>query len=106
MIWDDFCSWLLEILKPNYGEKIDKESKTELIKLLEKNLKILHPFMPFLTEEIYQNIPHKNTSDPLTISSWPANEKYSSSIVEEFEITKEIISNIRNYRKEKNISTY
>ena len=104
LIWDDFCSWLLEILKPNYGEKIDKESKTELIKLLEKNLKILHPFMPFLTEEIYHNIPHTNTSEPLTISSWPANEKYSSSIVDEFEITKEIISNIRNYRKEKNIS--
>ena len=104
LIWDDFCSWLLEILKPNYGEKIDQESKTELIKLFEKNLKILHPFMPFLTEEIYQNIPHKNTSDPLTISSWPANEKYFSSIVDEFEITKEIISNIRNYRKEKNIS--
>ena len=104
LIWDYFCSWLLEILKPNYGEKIDKESKTELIKLLEKNLKILHPFMPFLTEEIYHNIPHTNTSNALTISSWPANEKYSSSIVEEFEITKEIISNIRNYRKEKNIS--
>ena len=104
LIWDDFCSWLLEILKPNYGEKIDQESKTELIKLFEKNLKILHPFMPFLTEEIYHNIPHTNTSDALTISSWPANEKYSSSIVEEFEITKEIISNIRNYRKEKNIS--
>ena len=104
LIWDDFCSWLLEILKPNYGEKIDKESKTELIKLFEKNLKILHPFMPFLTEEIYHNIPHTNTSDALTISSWPANEKYFSSIVDEFEITKEIISNIRNYRKEKNIS--
>ena len=104
LIWDDFCSWLLEILKPNYGEKIDKESKTELIKLLEKNLKILHPFMPFLTEEIYHNIPHSNTSDALTISSWPANEKYYSSILDEFEITKEIISNIRNYRKEKNIS--
>ena len=104
LIWDDFCSWLLEILKPNYGEKIDKESKTELIKLLEKNLKILHPFMPFLTEEIYHNIPHTNTSDALTISSWPSKEKYFSSIVDEFEITKEIISNIRNYRKEKNIS--
>ena len=104
LIWDDFCSWLLEILKPNYGEKIDKESKTELIKLLEKNLKILHPFMPFLTEEIYHNIPHTKTSDALTISSWPANEKYFSLIVDEFEITKEIISNIRNYRKEKNIS--
>ena len=72
LIWDYFCSWLLEILKPNYGEKIDKESKTALIKLFEKNLKILHPFMPFITEEIYHNIPHTNISDALTISSWPA----------------------------------
>ena len=98
------CVLVLDGSSSMYGEKIDKESKTELIKLLEKNLKILHPFMPFLTEEIYHNIPHTNTSDALTNSSWPANEKYSSLIVDEFEITKEIISNIRNYRKEKNIS--
>ena len=104
LIWDDFCSWLLEILKPGYGEKIDKESKTELIELFEKNLKILHPFMPFLSEEIYHNIPNSNNSDPLTISPWPNKEDYNISIVEEFETTKEIISQIRNYRKEKNIS--
>ena len=104
LIWDDFCSWLLEILKPGYGEKIDKKSKTELIELFEKNLKILHPFMPFLSEEIYHNIPNSNNSDPLTISPWPNKEDYNISIVEEFETTKEIISQIRNYRKEKNIS--
>ncbi len=104
LIWDDFCSWLLEILKPGYGDKIDKKSKTELIELFEKNLKILHPFMPFLTEEIYHNIPNSNNSDPLTISPWPNKEDYKISIVEEFETTKEIISQIRNYRKEKNIS--
>ena len=104
LIWDDFCSWLLEILKPGYGDKIDKKSKTELIELFEKNLKILHPFMPFLTEEIYHNIPNSNNSNPLTISPWPNKENYNISIVEEFETTKEIISQIRNYRKEKNIS--
>ena len=70
LIWDDFCSWLLEILKPNYGEKIDKKSKSELIELFIKNLKIIHPFMPFLSEEIYHNINDK-VSQPLTISSWP-----------------------------------
>ena len=104
LIWDDFCSWLLEILKPGYGDKIDKKSKTELIELFEKNLKILHPFMPFLTEEIYHNIPNSNNSNPLTTSPWPNKENYNISIVEEFETTKEIISQIRNYRKEKNIS--
>ena len=48
LIWDDFCSWLLEILKPEYGKKIDQKSKSDLIELFIKNLKIIHPFMPFL----------------------------------------------------------
>ena len=104
LIWDDFCSWLLEVLKPNFGEKIDKKSKDELVVLFEKNLKILHPFMPFLTEEIYHNLPIIDTSNPLTTSNWPNNEKYDLTIISEFEVTKEIISQIRNYRKEKNIS--
>ncbi len=104
LIWDDFCSWLLEVLKPNFGEKIDKKSKDELLVLFEKNLKILHPFMPFLTEEIYHNLPIIDNSNPLTTSNWPNNEKYDLTIISEFEVTKEIISQIRNYRKEKNIS--
>ena len=104
LVWDDFCSWLLEILKPDFGEKIDKKSKIELIGLFEKNLKILHPFMPFLTEEIYHSLPDINNSTPLTISNWPEMEDYNLKSVNEFETTKEIISQIRNYRKEKNIS--
>ena len=104
LVWDDFCSWLLEILKPDFGEKIDKKSKTDLIGLFEKNLKILHPFMPFLTEEIYHNLPDINNSTPLTVSNWPEMEDYNLKSVNEFETTKEIISQIRNYRKEKNIS--
>ena len=104
LIWDDFCSWLLEIIKPDYGEKIDLKSKNELIKLFEKNLKVLHPFMPFLTEEIFHNLPDVNLTNPLTTSSWPTLENYNQNTVDNFEITKEIISQIRNYRKEKNIS--
>ena len=104
LIWDDFCSWLLEIIKPDYGEQIDLKSKTELIKLFEKNLKVLHPFMPFLTEEIFHNLPEINAINPLTTSSWPKLESYKQNTVDDFEITKEIISQIRNYRKEKNIT--
>ena len=104
LIWDDFCSWLLEIIKPDYGEQIDLKSKTEIIKLFEKNLKVLHPFMPFLTEEIFHNLPDINAINPLTTSSWPKLESYKQNTVDDFEITKEIISQIRNYRKEKNIS--
>ncbi len=102
LIWDDFCSWLLEILKPEYGKKIDQKSKSELIKLFIKNLKIIHPFMPFLSEEIYHNLQVK-VSKPITISSWPNKEEYDIQLINNFEITKEIISQIRNYRKEKNI---
>ena len=102
LIWDDFCSWLLEILKPEYGQKIDQKSKSELIELFIKNLKIIHPFMPFLSEEIYHNLNDK-VSQPITISSWPSKEEYDMQLINSFEITKEIISQIRNYRKEKNI---
>ena len=102
LIWDDFCSWLLEILKPEYGKKIDHKSKSELIELFIKNLKIIHPFMPFLSEEIYHNLNDK-VSKPITISSWPNKEEYDIQLINNFEITKEIISQIRNYRKEKNI---
>ena len=62
LIWDDFCSWLLEILKPEYGKKIDQKSKFDLIELFINNLKIIHPFMPFLSEEIYHNL---NEAKPL-----------------------------------------
>jgi len=102
LIWDDFCSWLLEILKPEYGKKIDQKSKSELIELFIENLKIIHPFMPFLSEEIYHNLNDK-VSKPITISSWPNKEEYDIQLINNFEITKEIISQIRNYRKEKNI---
>ena len=102
LIWDDFCSWLLEILKPEYGKKIDQKSKSDLIELFIKNLKIIHPFMPFLSEEIYNNLEGK-VSKPITISSWPNKEEYDIQLINNFEITKEIISQIRNYRKEKNI---
>ena len=102
LIWDDFCSWLLEILKPEYGKKIDQKSKSDLIELFIKNLKIIHPFMPFLSEEIYHNLEGK-VSKPITISSWPNKEEYDIQLINNFEITKEIISQIRNYRKEKNI---
>ena len=52
LIWDDFCSWFLEMVKPNYGDPIDRDTFAEVIVLFEDNLRLLHPFMPFITEEI------------------------------------------------------
>lgn len=102
LIWEDYCSWLLEILKPEYGGKIDPKSKYQIIELFIKNLKILHPFMPFLTEEIFSKI--SNDQKSIVISSWPKKTAYELKSINDFEVTKEIISQIRNYRKDKSIS--
>ena len=70
LVWDDFCSWLLEIVKPGYGEPIDKATFDAVIELFENNLKILHPFMPFLTEEIWQYIDERTPETALIISEY------------------------------------
>ncbi|MGO3707349.1 MAG: valine--tRNA ligase [Mesonia hippocampi] len=104
LIWDDFCSWLLEMVKPAYGAPIDKVTLEETIQLLENNLKILHPFMPFLTEEIWQNITERNPQEALIIASWPKDTKANTQMINDFEVVKEVIAGIRKIRKEKNIS--
>ncbi|NNL02480.1 MAG: valine--tRNA ligase, partial [Eudoraea sp.] len=71
LVWDDFCSWLLEIVKPAYQQPIDKKTYTAIIAIFENNLKLLHPFMPFLSEEIWQRISDRKPSEALVISSWP-----------------------------------
>ena len=104
LIWDDFCSWLLELIKPEYGQPIDKKTHLKVIALFENNLRLLHPFMPFLTEELWHCIRPRNKENALTISHWPKTKSYESSFISEFEMTKEIIAGIRNFRKEKGIS--
>ena len=101
IIYDKIVKFILTDVWP-VGSNM--KSENELIKLFEKNLKVLHPFMPFLTEEIFHNLPDVNLTNPLTTSSWPTLENYNQNTIDNFEITKEIISQIRNYRKEKNIS--
>jgi valyl-tRNA synthetase len=103
LVWNDFCSWLLEILKPAYQQPIDAKTKAVCIQLFEDNLKLLHPFMPFITEELWQNIKERKSDEALIISQWPKQEDFDKDIIENFEITKEIITQIRSVRKSKNI---
>ena len=103
LIWDDFCSWLLEMIKPEYGAPIDNKTQTSVIHLLEQNLKILHPFMPFLTEEIWHFIKPRNPKDALIVSSWPTHKPFNSTLLTEFDFTTEVVSAIRNLRKQKQI---
>ncbi|MFC4723476.1 valine--tRNA ligase [Geojedonia litorea] len=104
LVWDDFASWLLEIVKPGYQQPIDSKTYKDIISILENNLKILHPFMPFLTEEIWQHISERTPDQALIIAQYPLIESFDGQLIADFEMVKEVVSGIRNIRKEKNIS--
>lgn len=104
LVWDDFCSWFLEMVKPAFGKPIAEATYREVISLLEDNLKILHPFVPFVSEEIWQHIAPREVSEALIISKWPASTTVDEKIISNFEFASEVISKIRTIRKEKNIS--
>ena len=103
LVWDDFCSWLLEMIKPAFGSPIDTKTYNEVIRLFEDCLKLLHPFMPFVTEEIWQQISSRTPQEALIIANYPEEKPFDEGILEEFEFIKEVISGIRTIRKEKNI---
>ena len=103
LVWDDFCSWYLEMIKPAYQQPIDSATFDKTIGILEDLLKLLHPFMPFLSEEIWQLITDRTPEEALVIASYPTQTNYDSKIISDFEFTTEVISGIRTIRKEKNI---
>lgn len=104
LIYDDFCGWLLEIVKPAYQQPIDALTYNKVMAFFEDNLKILHPFMPFLTEDIWQYIAKRTPEEALIISKWPEAKPINKTIISEFEFASEVISGIRTVRKEKNIA--
>lgn len=81
LVWDDFCSWLLEIVKPAYQQPIDARSHARLLELFEDNLRLLHPFMPFLTEEVWQRIAERTPQDALCVSSWPKAKDHNEALI-------------------------
>lgn len=103
MVWDDFCSWFLEIIKPGYQQPIDEVTFNKAIELLEANLKLLHPFMPFLTEEIWQYISERTPEQALIIAEYPKLIPFDENIITDFEFAAEVIAGVRTIRKEKNI---
>ena len=103
LIYDDFSSWFLEMIKPAYQQPIDASTLKAAIVALEDNLKLLHPFMPFLTEEIWQHIETRTPEQALIIASYPEMVSYDEKIISDFEVASEVISGIRKIRKDKNI---
>lgn len=104
LIWDDFCSWYLEAVKPNFGEAISQEVYDKTIAYFEELMKLLHPFMPFLTEELWQNIADRTPENALIVTQQKKREIFEIETLKNFDFAKEIISGIRNYRQSKGIS--
>jgi valyl-tRNA synthetase len=103
LVWDDYSSWLLEIIKPAYQKPIDRITFDAVIGIFENNLKLLHPFMPFLTEEIWQHIAERSPEEALVVAKWPKQNTVNDGLIEGFDFAAEVIAGVRTIRKEKNI---
>ena len=105
LIWDDFCSWYLEMIKPGYEQPIDALTLEATKGFFEKILKIIQPFTPFIAEEIWHLIRERKQGDDIIIASWPVIDTKNDAVLSEFSKAEEIITNIRNIRKQNNIAT-
>ena len=103
LVWDDFCSSYLEMIKPAYQKPIDKVTLEATLSYFEDILKLLHPFMPFISEEIWSLISERTSEERLIVASWPIETDIDSKILADEKFAAEVISGIRTIRKEKNI---
>ncbi|MCB0488726.1 MAG: valine--tRNA ligase [Cyclobacteriaceae bacterium] len=104
MVWDDFCSWYLEIVKPPFGQPIDKVTYSKTVNFFESILKVLHPFMPFISEELWHELDHRDDKNCVIVAEYPKVEKFSTAIVTEASLAFEVVTQIRNIRNSKGIS--
>jgi valyl-tRNA synthetase len=104
LIWDDYCSWYLEMIKPAYLKPIDRKSFESTIGFLLKIVKVLHPLMPFITEEIFQHIRREDDSESIMTAMAPVAAHYNEKILADFEEAQHVVNAIRNLRQEKNIA--
>jgi valyl-tRNA synthetase len=104
LIWDDFCSQYLEMIKPEYGQPIDKATFDATINFFEKIMALTHPFMPFITEEIWQDIRERDEKASICVAEFPKVGDINQALLSNFEIFFEVLTNVRNLRSTKNIS--
>lgn len=103
LVWDDFCSWYLEIVKPSFGRPIDPKTLQETIAFLEKLLRVLHPFTPFISEEIWDHLDDREKKDRLIVAQWPKAGDPNEQVLSEFELAEKTIMEVRRIRNEKQI---
>lgn len=104
LTWDDFCSWYLEMIKPEYGKPTDRGTQQAAISFFEHILKCLHPFMPFITEELWHALGDRREEDCVLVAPWPRATAYNGAILEEANFAFAIVTEIRNLRNAKGIS--
>jgi valyl-tRNA synthetase len=104
LIWGDFCSWYLEMIKPEYQHPIDQVTYDRTIVLFEDILRILHPFMPFISEEIWHLIKERSVEESLILATWPEEKEFDTKIIEEASQVFEVVSQVRNLRASKGMS--
>ena len=104
LFWDEFSSWYLEMVKPAYGQPIDKVTYNKTLAFFETLLKLLHPFMPFITEELWQHIYDRQPGESIMTQTLVKDMPYNETLIAQFEAVKEVISGIRTIRLQKNIA--
>ncbi|MBS6467633.1 valine--tRNA ligase [Phocaeicola barnesiae] len=104
LFWDEFSSWYLEMVKPAYGQPIDKMTYEKTLNFFDTLLKLLHPFMPFITEELWQHIYDRKEGESIMVQVLQVSETYNEDIIARFEAVKEVIGGIRTIRLQKNIA--
>ncbi|HPS50525.1 MAG TPA: valine--tRNA ligase [Bacteroidales bacterium] len=104
LIWDDYCSWFLEMIKPAYQQPIDRRSYEAATGFLDQLIRLLHPFMPFITEEIFHILKEREEGESILLTPQPEAKPFNQGIIDQFIFASEVIIAIRNVRKERNIS--
>ena len=105
LVWDDFCSWYLEMIKPGYQQPIDRQTLEHTLDFFERILKIMHPFTPFVAEELYHALRERQAGDDIVISQWPESQEVNDAPMQQFAFNEKVITQIRNIRKQNNIAT-
>ncbi|MBS2100636.1 valine--tRNA ligase [Carboxylicivirga linearis] len=104
VFWQEFSSWYLEAIKPAYQQPLDGATYKATVEFFDKMLRLLHPFMPFLTEEIWQTLEGRKEGESIMVSDMPVAKPLNADLLDKFEIMKEAVGGIRTIRKEKNIA--
>ena len=104
LIWDDYCSWFLEMIKPAYQQPVDRRSYEAATGFLDQLIRLLHPFMPFITEEIFHILKEREEGESILLTPQPEAKPFNQGIIDQFIFASEVIIAIRNVRKERNIS--